>query len=356
MEESEKASHRAKHHENLYAYDYSPYWQFRKYSSEKRKDFSYSTGIPKGERLAAKAHRVGMDAYNAWLGRLLPISRAVYINDLARVVKKGLTLRSKNHRRSITSQLDNHVLPFFGHYRADQITKTLWIDYEAQEREKGERKALFNTRKALMMCLSVAVDQKLIKELPEIPLNDPEAASPVHIPLKDYRLLRRATPGGVKLMVFWCYYMGPRPTEALSYRRSMINLTDGPTGRITIPGAITKTRRKRSIPLERHVYRAMRLLLSRLKGDAIMPGVDDDTPLKTYNAVWDRAIERLADAGHEFTYTAYNLRDTFITDNLRKGRSAVYLGKYTDTSATMIEKKYAVSTDDIMQEIANGRL
>jgi len=81
--------------------------------------------------------------------------------------------------------------------------------------------------------------------------------------------------------------------------------------------------------------------------DCIFPQQGTDEPMTSYNAVWDRAMKELG-----FTYTIYNLRDSFVTNALKRGFSSVFVARYIDSSSAMIDRKYAVAEQSIMRKVA----
>lgn len=329
----------------LHRVNWTTNWVFRKYSAVKKKEFVASTGIEAKDSLAAQAYKIGAEKFSAWLADTLPSGRHILIKDIARALKVAKSQRKKNTLRSFTNQVDNHVIPAFGHLRPEQITSLRWEQYDAEERRRGKRKKLFNTRKALREILKRAHEEGLIKTMPKLKNFDPPAAPPRYMDHKTYAKIRRELPDKIKLLAFVMYHQGARPTEILQYRWDMIRWGDQP--RIHIPGEITKTGRARSIPLNSRVACVLARLARDAESDWIFPNRDVTGPLSTYNAVWDRAMDRLG-----MDYDLYNLRDTFITNRLKRGISATFIGKYCDTSAEMIERKYAVPEENIMRRVA----
>jgi integrase len=360
-----------KKHDSLHRVDWTPNWVFRRFSSEKGKEFVKSTGIPATDANAARAYKHGVELYDEWLGSMIPGNRTVLIRDIARAVLSAKAGRRKNTTRSATNQIRNHVIPAFGHMRPEQVTPLKWEQYDAQERKRTyrrkvgdrvieyQRTKLFNTRKALIEILRRAYDEQLIPRVPKLRNFDPPADPPREIPWPTFRELRKGLPDKVRFLAFVMWWQGPRPSEALQYRLSMIRDLErqsredyrkerGPV--IEIPGETTKTGRSRSIPLNTRVARAVRWLVrnNKLEGDCLFPSREDpNQPLKNYNAAWDRAVAKL-----ELDYTIYNLRDSYITRRLEEGESATYIAKYTDTSTVMIDGKYAAAKRSALAKVA----
>jgi len=342
---------KSKRYPELHNLDWSPNWVFRKYSSAKRGEFTKSTGIPATEANAARAYAIGLEAFNTWLGGHLPSGRRILIRDLARAILSLKEGKRANTYRSARHQLENHVVPAFGHLHPSQITPSVWQEYDQAERKKGARTKLYNTRKALLECLHRAHSEGMIRTVPELGSFDAPAAPPRYLTAKDFARLQGELSGNVKLLAFIMYHQGPRPSEACQYRFSMIDWRENT---IAIPGEITKTGRARTIPMNSKVALALASLMRKRRtpeyvdGGPIFPSAHNPSePMRHYNAQWNRAMANLGE-----TWTIYNLRDTFITNRLKAGLASTFIGKYCDTSAEMIEKKYAVAEASVMRKVA----
>jgi integrase len=337
-----------KRYPNLHRVGWTKNWVFRKYSAQKRKEFVRSTGLEATEKNVARAHRRGMEIYAEWLGAFVPTGQQLLIKDLARVILAGTDRRRPNTYRAKKHQMENHVIPAFGHLKPEQVTAIRWRIYDQEERRKGKRGKLYNTRKALLECLHRAKGEGLIRDVPKLPNLDAPAAPPRYISFQDFRKIRQAMPKKMRLLVYIMYYQGARPSEVLQYRWDMIRWGEGEHGMLEIPGSITKTKRNRKIPLNSRVAR----VLGRVAATAIPPVIfpsreDPERPIANYNAVWDRAMVK-----SELDFTIYNLRDSFITNALKRGLSSVFIGKYCDTSAGMVDRKYSVPIAEAMRQVA----
>jgi hypothetical protein len=397
------SKYRSKHYPNLIRRTWTSAWVFRKYSSEKGKEFEASTGIPAEDRRAAEAYKIGLDLFNDWLGSHLPAGR-VLIKDLARAVlaskesKKGG--KKGNTYRSAKNQIENHVIPAFGHLRPEQITTLKWETYDAEERQrvyerkvgdrvlKYKRTKLFNTRKFVLEILNRAYDEKLIKSVPNLKNHDSKAKGPRKLDRQTIRQILKCSSPSPKLLAYILWKQGPRPGEALQYRFSMIRA--GKDGRdwMHIPGEITKTGRARSIPMNSCVARVLRRVRKDAESDLIFPSPkDSNVPQREYKTAWKSACRRavtaevtrleaqlkceenpkgnkelerelvqararLPERRMEFKADIYNLRDTFISERLEEGFSSVFIGKYCDTSGEMIDRKYAVAGEEVLGKIA----
>lgn len=336
----------------------SPYWHFHRYSKEKMDEFRCSTGIPATEKEAAAAYKVGVEKFDQWLGTTLPGGRQLLMRDLLRAVLASKPEFDRNGEpsanfRSYKNQIENHLMPAFGHLRPDQVTSRRWEDHDKLERAKG-RQALFNERKALIEAMGRAKEHGLIKEIPDFVKNDPDAEPPKYLSDKIMRkILRHPAMRFSKVLYFLLWKQGPRPTEALRYRWDMIRWDEGDHGYIHIPGSITKTRRPRSIPLNSRVSRVLKgYLLQQQKKCPGSPWIfpsryKPGERQKNYRKGWEQACEKL-----RIEADPYNVRDTFINNCIKRRMSLVYIARYVDNSVTQIERRYAVAIQEEMTEVA----
>lgn len=358
-----RSKYASKKYDNLYMYPDRPTWIYRKYSSEKRQEFVYSTGFKK----ESEAYSAGVDAFDKWLGVNLPAGRDILIRDIARAVlaakesKKGGKLGDTY--RSVRNQIMKHIIPAFGHLSPAQITPLRWDLYDSEERKRIYHKAgkggaqvpysrttTSHTRQVLIEILRRAHEEGLIRLIPKLKKHDQAPAPPRYIPKADVlRIIRFARRRGraTKLLAFIMWKQGPRPAEALQYRWDMIRWEEGPNGTIHIPAPITKTGRARQIPLNPKVARILRWLQPRSESPYIFPSQGDpERPQGEYKTGWLSACRR---AGLD--YQTYNLRDTFITNCLKRGISSTFIARVVDNSPLMIDSKYAIADQEQMGKV-----
>lgn len=359
---------------------------FRKYSAEKHREFACSTGLEAIDRNAATAYKIGLEKFNTWLGLAVVVGRQALVRDVAKLVlnAKDSPDISPKTLELVRDQIARHIIPTFGHLRPDQI-EGKWREYQTAERKRTRvqvlkdgtakelppRTKLFNTHKVLMEILRRSHEKGLIKKVPTLELKDGEAKPPKYISkseiLQIIRFAGRIKPytrgNGrasraesrrhvvpMKLWVFMMWKQGARPGEIIQYRYSMINFSEGSHGMLSIPASITKTRRARKIPLNPKVARILKFLHSRSKNDLIFPSSKNPSvPMAEYKSGWGTVMRRLG-----LPYEPYNLRDTFITNALKRGLSSTFVARYCDNSAAIIEKKYAVAIDSVMEEVARA--
>ena len=337
-------SYKSTKYPNLYRRHEHNGWVFRKYASAKRKEFVFTTGIEN----ESQAYKEGCKKFQEWMADVVPTGRNATIRGIALALiaeERGRpdTLRSKRRH------LRDHVIPNFGHLRPEQVTAQHWRRHDQNERAKG-RTCLSNDKKYLIECLGRAKEARMIQAIPKLPDFDPPAKPPRALSYQEYGWVRRELPCKVNLLAFVMYWQGARPGEIMKYQWDMINWD---TMEISIPGSITKTKRNRTIPLNPRVYRAFLWLHKRSNSPYVFPSRKfKDKPMFAYSAAWINAIKALKKAKRPHDFHLYCLRDTFITNAIKAGNPTVFVGKYCDTSAKEIEKRYCAPDQDSMKRLA----
>ena len=360
---------------NLYRYDYSPFWVFRKFSAAKGKEFVRATG----ETQEAQAYKAGMRAFSEWVAQKnSPRSGPTTFKTLALEVlqTKEPPATRPNTYATAKNQIEKHLIPAFGHLRPNQITRLLWERWVSSEhRRPGGIKKFFNAHKAIMEVLRRALEEGFIERLPE--LKNPDAKSESGTYIEDEivaRIIASASPD-TALLVEIMHLMGARPGEILQWEFAMI---DWRAGTIAIPGRITKTKRARTIPIN---SRVLDLLKSRsLEGSPfVFPAPGGAGPMKGYKTGWRSALMRAScsracgvhcarekgsrqyDCGFDpkafarsvfGSVTIYDLRHTWVSNQARKNLPMIDVARYIDTSPAMISSIYAKSHPSTMKEIA----
>jgi integrase len=360
----EKSAFESTKYPNLYRYPHrSPVWIFRKYSSEKRKYFFKSTGVSDSE---AEAYKVGLEMFNKWLGMRLDHSgRELLIRDIARAVLAGKEQKREKTYTTTKNQIENHILPAFGHLKPEQITPLKWNQYDAEERRKGKRTKLFNTRKALNEILNRAKDEGLIQQVPKLKNHDGESRHGKYLDDALVKRLIQCAQPDTQLLIEIVYRMGARPGEVIQWEFDMIRWDEDNHGRIYIPGRITKTGRSRDIPLNSRISSLLKTRQFETGSRFVFPSpLSTNQPIKEYKTGWNSTCRRAACpqvCGKEckrkcfdqpIDAQLYDLRHTWITNQAKRGISVVFTAKYADTSIAMIQKIYAKAEPEAMQEVA----
>lgn len=362
-----RSKYASKNYPNLYRYPDSPYWIFRKWSSQKRQEFEFSTKEAKNE---ARAYRIGRDAFDEWLGRLAPTSRNVTIRDIARAMLEEKAKRAEQHEkktgradetyRSFRNQTVNHLVPAIGHLRPEQATPARWESVILERRQRHPDCKLFNLRKTLNMIQRRAKQEGLLTEIPKYRNPDPKPEGAKYLKDEAVRLLIRAASRTTKLLILIMWKQGARPGEVLQYRWDMIRWDEGEMGMIHIPGAITKTRRPRAIPMNSKVSRILRWLAPRSESPFLFPSpTSDSKPMREYKTGWNGAIRRANKILlHRRMKLApikgspYVLRDTWAFNCAKRNVNIIFAAKYADTSVKMLEKHYVSAEREAMEVVA----
>lgn len=339
-------------HPHLFRDEASGYYYYRRYSSQKRRQYFRTTG----ERdSSARAYKVGLSAYNNWIGRLSDESGDVYFD---RYAEKFLERRLENNSlREGTKRLTEYevkrLIDGLGYLRIDKITAERYEEWVKDSRASGERSKFSNARKYLIQILRDAHDAGYLDRVPKIPNLDAPPAGPKYLHRHQIRaILHSCRSRMMKLMFYIMWKQGARPGEILQYEWGMIRWNEGEWGSIHIPARITKTNRARVIPLNSRVSRVLRYLYrspNRAPTQFVFPAVKNPgQPYQQYHGTWKRSC---LDAGVDGV-TPYALRDTFVTDRLKQGISMAFVAKYIDSSPKMLSDKYMVAEGEAMQRVA----
>jgi len=366
-----KSSTKSKTYQNLYWYPgrYTS-WVFRKYSAERKDQFFYVTGESKSE---AKAYKIGVDKFDEWVGQEADPVGDITFGQYARILLNRKLARSdeefaKNSKRTSANAI-NKLIKAFGYLRLDQINEDRWEMYCSAEL-KAKKQKMFNRLKELKEILRRANRNGLIKRLPDLKNPDTASAPPKRLSRESIRALLRCAHPRTKLLIYIMWKQGARPGEIIQYQWDMVHWDEGDHGYIHIPGAITKTRRPRNIPLNSRVARVLKWMRKnaecfepkKAKGKArrtmawvqrsaaspyLFPSPGGIGHVREYRNGWETAA-RLA----EVKAIPYNLRDSFLSDCAEKGISIIFAARYCDTSIKMIERNYAVAEGAAMQKVA----
>ena len=335
---------KAKNYSNLYTKKGQDCWVFSKYSAARGGEFRITTSHEATEANAGAAYKEGMSRFNDWLGSAaLRTGRDPLMRDIAKIVLTSKKAKAKDTEIKARSEITKHIIPAFGHLRPSQISALRLQEYENEERAKG-RTSLYNTKKYLFEILRMAKSEGLIKELPKWRPSDPDPEAPKFIEAATFQAIQKLVEGPERMILSILYHQGARPKEVCQYRWEMINWR---TGEISIPKTITKTRRARTIPMNSEVIKM--LSPHRKPSGPIFPGGRGrpDISRVVYDRGWLEAMRTL-----KLDLIIYNLRDSFCSRKINEGFSPIYVAQYVDSSVKEIERRYAVSSPEIMKRMA----
>jgi len=268
----------------------------------------------------------------------------VNIEELSLAVLKTKETKKPTTYAIFKFQVERIIIPHFGKLMPKELTALKWEQFLSDQRKNSRRRHFGGLKRVLINILHVALEEGLIERIPKLKDHDAEPAPPVYIPDEHVIKIIHKSKGLMKLFVLFMWKMGGRPREVLRYRYSNIDAS----GTLSIGRMISKTNRDRHIPMNSTVLRAVNFSKKFAKSDWIFPHPKDHLlPMQNYKTAWNTVMKKLG-----YKYTPYNLRDTFITNSLRKGNSAAFIGKYCDNSALMIDRKYSAPTNEMLKKIA----
>lgn len=382
---------KSKHYENLFLNEASEIWQYRKWSSEKGREFFQSTKVRNTDpRAEGRAYKIGLELFNKWIGNLAEEDGTILfrkfatsyldrkltdpkIADATKIRFRG-ELEASLAPSGRKEQTRPRLLDLLGHLPLNRVNSDAWERVVAQIGREFPDFKFFNMRKALMEILRDAYAKRLIDRVPELELRDAEAAPPRELTREEIRRLFTAThfvplvrgrgktlvprkdaqgrpvrrKQWIKLLMLIIWKQGARPGEILQYEWSMVHFDAAKGGKLTIPGRITKTRRSRQIVMNPQVARVLRFLRDKNpEGAFLFPSGQPGKPRKAYQKRWEDVCRR---AGLDAQI--YWFRDTFVTRKLKQGAATIFIAKYLDTSAEMLERKYAVTGEDAQRIVA----
>ena len=266
------------------------------------------------------------------------------LGELAHAVLKTKETKRKTTYEIYRFQVEKIIVPFFGHLKPKELTVLKWEQFLSDQRKIGKRRHFGGLKRVLINILHHAMDEGLIEKIPKLKDYDDEPEPPRYITDEQAIKIIHASKGIMKLFVLIMWKQGGRPREVLRYRYSDIDSG----GSLSIRKDISKTNRSRLIPLNSSVLRAIKFSKKHATSDYIFPNPKDPSkPMHNYKTAWNTVMKKL---GYDFV--PYNMRDTFITNALRRGMSAAFIGKYCDNSALMIDKKYSAPTNEMLKKIA----
>lgn len=348
-----------KKYDHLYRFPDRPGIYYKRWSPEKGKDFLYSTGL-EDPRAASK---IGKEKYDEWLGVHIADSGERLMRDYGKaiVAKKEGCKGGKfgaSYRQAVLQ--NRHMCEGFGHLWPHQVTPHRWDIYDQDERKRvryrpgkldkttGKRAQIpytrtttNHTREFLMECLILAHEKGAIRAVPKLTNHDgppdPPRAIPKDVILRMIRSIGRQGRGS-KLLFYIAWKQGARPSEILQYRQDMIDRSQGKYGVIHIPAEICKNPTHRTIPLNSRVSKLLRRIQPLVDSPYLIPSRSDpEQHQKDYKTAWQAARARVG-----VDFEAYNLRDTFVSEALAKGKSSDQIAYYIQNSPQMIRQRYAV--------------
>lgn len=237
----------------------------------------------------------------------------------------------------------------FANIPIDKFGAADWNAWVSEQQKVEEKKLtrFFNARKATSEVLNYAHSEGLIDRVPKLDNPDePKNVGRVLTSWEVFRILKNTKKDLFRLFFYTMGKMGCRPREILRWEWDMIEWRADGKAWITIPARITKTGRSRRIPLNSTVAKRLKKL-ERVNKYVFPNRIHLDEPQLSYHGAWKTACQK---AGVK-NAVPYDLRRTFITNNVAKGKPILYVAKLLDTSPKMIDATYAKEQVEVMEDI-----
>lgn len=232
------------------------------------------------------------------------------------------------------------MLPFFEHYTMKQIGDLAWGEYVAYQTELKPGRNLRYDRRHLRMMMMRLKRRGVVSEIPDLPYED-EGPKRRRVLTKDEisALFQAATPQSTSEgLLYFMYFMGTRPMEALGAAWSEFDLEQGIWH---LPAERTKTRQARAMKLAPKVHAWLKVREQKSPQWVFPSREHIESHVDRYNKQWGKL---LAKAGLSKEIQPYFLRHTFLTECAKKvcdGKiSLVLITKYAGTSIEQFEKTY----------------
>lgn len=158
-------------------------------------------------------------------------------------------------------RLNRYLRPAFGAMRITALGPRDISGYIARRKKRGAANATINRElSALRRALRIMHQRggPAPCHIPKLPENN---ARQGFVELEQYRALIRAAPEHIRGLIAIAYHTGLRAGELLSIQRSQVDLLSGV---IRLPGASTKNRKPRTVP----IYGDMRVWIEQLMSGA----------------------------------------------------------------------------------------
>lgn len=283
-----------------------------------------------------KALKKQLDALNDSIMNLYPDgSKTIAFGAYARIwlstKRANPTLRDST-KRILTNQVVRHLIPAFHPHTIDEITNAVFLQWVTEYRKIKPNFKFFNSLKYLKAILLDAKNTGIIDHVPKF--DNPDQKQDIGRILSDSEVIQILWKSHKPFrFMFYCFWKtGCRPHEICQWQFEMIK------GEwIDIPARISKTNRKRRIPMHKGILR----IISHKKTDTSFV-----FPTHSYSNEWNRAVKK---AG--IKAVPYDLRRSFITRCVSEGKSPIFIAKLLDTSAKLIEEKYCKNDEQTLRDL-----
>lgn len=305
---------------------------------------------PDARKLLKK--RLGEIALGRFIG---PEAERVTIRQLAKDYENDYRVNGKRSLDKAERVLE-HVLAFFGDYKAHQINTDRVKAYVSSRQEEGAANATINRElAALKWMFNLGIQAEKIYRKPHIPMLQENNVRNGFFEHGDFVALRNALPDYFKPVVTFAYYTGWRKREILSLRWNQVDLQ---ARTIRLDPGTTKSGEGRTVALDGE-------LLDVIKGQwekrkvAEIPGQSptllcafvfhrDGKPIGDFRDIWVKACKEAKLPGKVF----HDFRRTAVRNMIRAGvpeRVAMMVSGHKTRS---VFDRYNIVSEEDLKEAA----
>jgi len=320
----------------------------------------YRNGIPMRESSGSKKESIAKKLLQQREGdivRGLPITPRTNRVTFDELVEDEVTDYKVNGKSSIADlqrRIDLHLRPFFGGWRAVNITTADIRKYVAMRQAEGATNGGINRElTALKRSFILGMQAGKLTAKPHVPMLQEDNVRTGFFEREQLECVRSHLPAELRGMVTFAYLTGWRiPSEVLPLQWRQVDFA---AGRVRLDPGTTKNKDGRTFPFTaalRQVLEEQRAYTDTIQRERgiICPHVfhRSGNPIKSFRDAWVNACKRAALPGripHDFRRTAVrNLEHAGVS------RSAAM--KLTGHKTESVYRRYAIVAESDLQEAA----
>jgi integrase len=279
------------------------------------------------------------------------VSRAT-VADICNLVLADHRLRNLRDAKTLEWRYVAHVKPGLGRIQANRMTSAQIRAYIEDRRVAGASEATINRELSIVRrayTLAMREEPKIVREAPYIPKleeNDPRQG---FIEQHQYKLLLAELPDTLKALFVCGYHVGCRKNEL---RRVRWEQVDFEAGLIALPGAQTKNKKPRSLPIYGDMETWLRVqYANRPEANPWVFNGARNRPVGDHLPGWTEACERAGFPGLLF----HDLRRSAVRNMERAGVARSVAMKISGHRTEATYRRYdIVSQGDL--EVAKQKL
>jgi integrase len=253
----------------------------------------------------------------------------------------------KKHERATAndaeSRIESHLRPFFGHFRAADLTTDDIERYQSRRKKQEAQNATINRELAILrraFHLAARRTPPLVEAPPFFAMLPVDNVREGFLSWDVYRALRDALPSRVKLLFIMAFHVGCRRGELLKLEWPQI---DFERRELRLKKSTTKNRTPRTLPFYGDMESYLLAARENRHDDEVAIFVEDDgSPLGAFRKSWATACKKVGVGELLF----HDLRRTAVRNMMDAGipqSHAMYIsGHKTDS----IFRRYDIVSDD----------